>query len=203
MMRFRKKVSSAYLDDPDVKCMLAVKKGDRNAFDDLMRKYYPRILNFAYRFFGNRQLAEDLAQDVFMKVYRSAARYQPHSKFQTWLYTIAKNTCLNELRSHRGQVLSLDEGPHTDGSEVRKELPDPAADPATEFLQKEKEAQVRAAIAYLSEKQKMAVILKRYESFTYAEIAATLDVTEKAVKSLLSRAKVNLKNKLANMIDSD
>ena len=183
--------------------MLAVKKGDRNAFDDLMRKYYPRILNFAYRFIGNRQLAEDLAQDVFMKVYRSAARYQPYSKFQTWLYTIAKNTCLNELRSHRSPVISLDEGPHADDSELRKELPNPVADPATDLLEKEREAQVRAAIDDLSEKQKMAVLLKRYEGFTYAEIAATLDVTEKAVKSLLSRAKVNLKNKLVNVIDSD
>ena len=99
----------------------------------------------------------------------------------------------------RAQVLSLDEGLHTDVSELRKELPDPA----TEFLQKETEAQVRAAINDLSAKQKIAVILKRYEGFTYAEIASALDVTEKAVKSLLSRAKVNLKNKLANIIDSD
>jgi RNA polymerase sigma-70 factor (ECF subfamily) len=180
--------------------MLAVKKGDRNAFDDLMRKYYPRILNFAYRFIGNRQVADDLAQDVFMKVYRSAARYQPHSKFQTWLYTIAKNTCLNELRSHRGPVISLDEGPHVDDSELRKELPNPVADPATDLLQKEREAQVRAAIDDLSEKQKMAVLLKRYEGFTYAEIAATLDVTEKAVKSLLHRAKIALKSKLSDCL---
>ncbi|MGD8667893.1 MAG: sigma-70 family RNA polymerase sigma factor [Desulfobacterales bacterium] len=203
MVRFRKKSQDSYTDDSDVKRMLAVKKGDRHAFDELMRKYYPRILNFAYRFIGNRQLAEDLAQDVFLKVYRSAARYRPRSQFQTWLYTIAKNTCLNELRRNRGQPLSLDEGPHTDGGELRKELPDPTADPATEFLQKEKEAQVRAAIRDLSEKQKIAVILRRYEGFTYTEIAATLDVTEKAVKSLLSRAKVNLKNKLTGLIDPD
>ena len=183
--------------------MLAVQKGDRNAFDDLMRKYYPRILNFAYRFSGSRQLAEDLTQDVFMKVYRSAARYRPRSKFQTWLYTIAKNTCLNELRRKRAQVLSLNEGPRTDGSELSKELPDPAADPATEFLQKETEAQVRAAINDLSAKQKIAVILRRYEGFTYAEIASTLDVTEKAVKSLLSRAKVNLKNALSDIVEPD
>ena len=82
--------------------MLAVKQGDRNAFDDLMRKYYPRILNFAYRFTGSQQLAEDLTQDIFMKAYRSAARYRPRSKFRTWLYTIAKNTCLNELRRKKG-----------------------------------------------------------------------------------------------------
>lgn len=183
--------------------MLAVKKGDRNAFDDLMRKYYPRILNFAYRLINNRQLAEDLTQDVFMKVYNSARRYRPRSKFQTWLYTIAKNTCLNELRRNRGQVVSLDAPLDANVGELSKELPDPGADPATVFLQKEKENQVRAAIHDLSEKQKMAVILRRYENFSYAEIAATLDVTDKAVKSLLSRAKVNLKNKLAGSIDPD
>ena len=183
--------------------MLAVKKGDRNAFDDLMRKYYPRILNLAYRLTGNRQLAEDLTQDVFMKVYKSATRYRPQSKFQTWLYTIAKNTCFNELRRKRWQMVSLDEPVDAKAGELRKELPDPGADPATEFLQKEKENQVWAAVNDLPENQRMAVILRRYENFSYAEIAATLDVTDKAVKSLLSRAKVNLKNKLAGAVDPD
>ena len=183
--------------------MMAVKKGDRDAFDDLMRKYYPRILNFAYRFIGNRQLAEDLTQDVFLKVYNSAARYQPRSKFQTWLYTIAKNTCLNELRRIRGKMLSLDDTVDVKEGELKKELPDPGADPAVEFLQKEKERQVRAAIHELPENQRIAVILKRYEDFTYAEIAATLAVTDQAVKSLLSRAKVNLKNKLTGIIGPD
>ena len=203
MMRFRKKAQNAYIADPDVKRMLAVKKGNRNAFDDLMRKYYPRILNFVYRLIGNRQLAEDLTQDVFMKVFKSAARYRPRAKFQTWLYTIAKNTCLNELRRHREQMVSLDQPGDAHAAELKQALPDPGADPAAEFLQKEKETQVHAAINALSENQRMAVILKRYEDFSYAEIAATLGVTEKAVKSLLSRAKVNLKNKLADIIDPD
>ena len=103
-MRFRKQKDKSYLADPDVECMLKVKKGDRVAFEILMRKYYPRILNFVYRFLGNRQLSEDLTQDVFLKVYKSARRYRPRSKFQTWLYTIAKNSCLNELRRNRRQM---------------------------------------------------------------------------------------------------
>ena len=94
-MKFRKRKTASYLADPDVESMLALKKGDRDAFDILMRKYYPHILNFVYRFLGNRQLAEDLTQDIFMKVYKSARRYRPRSKFKTWLYTIAKITCLN------------------------------------------------------------------------------------------------------------
>ena len=202
-MRFRKKDQKAYLIDSDVQLMLAVQRGDRNAFDDLMRKYYARILNFAYRLIGNRQLAEDVTQDVFMKIYKSAARYQPRSKFQTWLYTIAKNTCLNEMRRYRGQIVSLDEPLYAEAGGLQKEVSDPDADPAAAYLQKETEKQVRAAINELPENQKMAVILKRYENFSYAEIADTLEVTDKAVKSLLSRAKVNLKNKLAGVIDPD
>jgi RNA polymerase sigma-70 factor (ECF subfamily) len=202
-MRFRKQKETSYLADPDVACMLALKKGDRNAFEILMRKYYPRILNFVYRFLGSRQLSEDLAQDVFMKVYKSARRYRPRSQFQTWLYTIAKNTCLNELRRNRGQMESFDEPIASDERVIKKEISDPHADPAGEFLQKEKKALIKAAINDLSENQRLAVILRRYESFSYAEIAATLNVTDKAVKSLLSRAKVNLKNKLAGTVDLD
>ena len=202
-MRFRKQKDTSYSADPDVECMLELKKGDRDAFEILMRKYYPRILNFVYRFLGNRQRAEDLTQDVFMKVYKSARRYRPRSKFQTWLYTIAKNSCLNELRRNRGQMISLDEPIMSHERVLKKEISDPHADPAGELLQKEKKALIQTAIKGLPENQRIAVILRRYESFSYAEIAATLNVTDKAVKSLLSRAKVNLKNKLAATIDLD
>ena len=202
-MRFRKQKQTSYLTDPDVECMLKVKKGDRVAFEILMRKYYPRILNFVSRFLGNRQLSEDLTQDVFLKVYKNARHYRPRSKFQTWLFTIAKNSCLNELRRNRGQMVSLDE-PITFDERVKKtEISDPHADPAGDFLQKEKKALSQAAIDDLPENQRIAVILRRYENFSYVEIAATLNVTDKAVKSLLSRAKVNLRKKLAGIVDPD
>ena len=202
-MRFRKQKETSYLADPDVECMLKVKKGDRVAFEILMHKYYPRILNFVYRFLGNRQLSEDLTQDVFLKVYKSARRYRPRSKFQTWLYTIAKNTCLNELRRNREQLASLDEPVTFDARVPKKEISDPHADPAEEFFQKEKKSLIRAAINDLPGNQRIAVMLRRYENFSYVEIAETLNVTDKAVKSLLSRAKVNLKNKLAGIVDPD
>lgn len=183
--------------------MLALKKGDRSAFEVLMRKYYVRILNFIYRFLGNRQIAEDLTQDVFMKVYKSAFRYRPRSQFQTWLYTIAKNACLNQLRRKRTMLVSLDQTFHAGDNELQKEIADPDANPDRELLQKERAAMIRAAVNALPDNQRMAVILRRYENFSYAQIAATLNVTDKAVKSLLSRAKVNLKNKLANAVDLD
>ena len=138
-----------------------------------------------------------------MKVYKSARRYRPRSKFQTWLYTIAKNTCLNELRRNRGQLVSLDEPITFDERAQKKEISDPHSDPAGEFFQKEKKALIQAAINNLPENQRIAVILRRYENFSYVEIAATMNVTDKAVKSLLSRAKVNLRKKLAGIVDLD
>ena len=202
-MRFLKKKEASYLSDPDVQRMLALKQGDRSAFEALMRKYYPRILNFIYRFIGNRQMAEDLSQDVFMKVYKSAWRYRPRAKFQTWLYTIAKNVCMNELRRKRNLMVSLDDTPGSNENERRKEIADPNSDPGKALLYKEKAALVRAAINDLPENQRMAVILKRYENFSYAQIAATLNITDKAVKSLLSRAKGNLKKILVKTGDLD
>jgi RNA polymerase sigma-70 factor (ECF subfamily) len=202
-MRYWKKKETSYFADPDVQLMLALKKGDRSAFEVLMRKYYARILNFIYRFLGNRQIAEDLTQDVFMKVYKSAFRYRPRSQFQTWLYTIAKNTCLNQLRRKRTMLVSLDQTFHASDNEFRTEIADPDADPDRELLQKERASMIRAAVNALPNNQRMAVILRRYENFSYAQIATTLNVTDKAVKSLLSRAKVNLKNKLANAVDLD
>ena len=183
--------------------MLELKRGDRSAFEALMRKYYPRILNFIYRFISNRQIAEDLSQDVFMKVYKSAWRYRPRSQFQTWLYTIAKNVCLNELRRKRNLMVSLDETHEFGESELRKEIADSGSDPDQDLLQKEKATLIQAAINDLPENQRVAVILKRYENFSYTQIAATLNITDKAVKSLLSRAKGNLKNKLEKIVDLD
>ena len=136
-----------------------------------------------------------------MKVYKSAGRYRPRSQFQTWLYTIAKNGCLNELRRKRNLMVSLDETHESGENELRKEIADPSGDPGKVLFQKEKAALIRAAINDLPENQRIAVILKRYENFSYAQIAETLNVTDKAVKSLLSRAKVNLKNKLTGIID--
>ena len=183
--------------------MLELKQGDRNAFEALMRKYYPRILNFIYRFISSRQLAEDLSQDVFMKVYKSAWRYRPRSQFQTWLYTIAKNVCLNELRRKRNLMVSLDETLKSGENKFSKEIADPVSDPGRALLRKEKAALIQAAINDLPENQRIAVVLKRYENFSYAQIAVTLKITDKAVKSLLSRAKENLRKKLAKTIDLD
>jgi RNA polymerase sigma-70 factor (ECF subfamily) len=196
--------SKVYLTDPDVQAMLKVQKGSKVAFEELMHKYYPRILNFIYRFVGNKNTAEDLTQEVFLRAYNSARRYKPKSKFQTWLYTIAKNIALNELRRSNRTIYSLDAPSGEGDKQIYNEIEDTEiSSPDEQMLQKEKVASIRSAISNLPENQRIAVILRRYEGFSYAEIAATLNVSDKAVKSLLNRAKENLKNRLAKLVNAD
>jgi RNA polymerase sigma-70 factor (ECF subfamily) len=203
MKRYFKK-SNPYLSDPDVQRMLDVQRGSKIAFEALMRHYYPRILNFIYRFVGNQSTAEDLTQEVFMRVYNNARKYRPKSGFQTWIYTIAKNVALNDLRRGRRLTFFPDEPADGDGHKIYKESEDlKVISPDEKIIQKEKAVRIRAAISKLPENQKIALILRRYEEFSYAEIAATLNVSDKAVKSLLSRAMQNLKNRLAGQTEAD
>ncbi len=195
-MLFQDKINP-YLSDPDVCLMLEFQRGDQASFEALMHKYYPRLLNFIHRFVGQREIAEDLTQEVFMKVYQAVSAYRPQSKFQTWIYTIAKNISLNELRRNRGSVVSLDEPFSSQEGELKRDVEDPSgARPDEDLLRQETMRAVRQAIHALPENQRMAVILRRYEQFSYEEIAQTMRVSVEAVKSLLSRAKENLKEKL-------
>lgn len=181
--------------------MIEFQKGKKISFEILLQKFYPRILNFIYRYVGSRQTAEDLTQEVFIKVYHSAASYKPQSKFQTWIYTIAKNISLNELRRLSRPMVHLDQSvPHQDG-ETKFQLEDTrAAAPGDDLLAKEKTDVIRNAVAQLPEHQRTAVILRRYEDFSYEEIAKAMNTSVKAVKSLLSRAKANLRIKLSHLI---
>lgn len=183
--------------------MLEFQKGSKSAFETLMQNYYPRVLNFVYRFVGNTEIAEDLAQEVFLRVFKYGPRYKPESKFQTWLYTIAKNLSLNELRKNKDFIASLDE-PATFGNEdMQKQIDNPERSGVDEeLIRKEKAMVIRQAINGLPENQRLAVILRRYDNFSYAEISETLGVSDKAVKSLLSRAKVNLRRRLSGLVNS-
>jgi RNA polymerase sigma-70 factor (ECF subfamily) len=187
-----------YLSDPDVGLMLAFQGGDKASFESLMRKYFPRLLNFIYRYVNDREAAEDLAQEVFIRVYKSGPRYKPQSKFQTWLFTIARNLSLNELKRHKYRTVSLDETFSSEDGELKRQVADPGSEsPQEDILRKERVAAVKAAIRELPESQRVAVLLRRHEQFSYAEIARTMNVSIKAVKSLLSRAKENLRTHLA------
>ena len=192
-----------YTSDPDVILMLEFQKGDKASFEKLMEKYYKRILNFAYRFTRNEGTAEDLTQEVFIKVYYAGASYRPQAKFQTWLYTIAKNTCLNEMRRNQHKDVSLNETFESEESELKRQVADEKIEnPSTGLLRKEVATEVKDAIHSLPENQRTAVILKRYENLSYKNIAKTMNCSVKAVKSLLNRAKENLKEKLSPFIDT-
>ncbi|MBN1869102.1 MAG: sigma-70 family RNA polymerase sigma factor [Candidatus Omnitrophica bacterium] len=163
-----------------------------------MHKYFPRLLNFIYRYVSDRETAEDLTQEVFIRVYKSGPHYRPQSKFQTWLFTIARNLSLNELRRNKHKAVSLDEAYSTEKGKIKPQWEDPnSVSPDEDMLRREKAAAVKAAIDSLPESQRVAVLLRRYEQFSYEEIAQTMKLSSKAVKSLLSRAKENLKAKLA------
>ena len=183
--------------------MLEFQKGNKTSFEKLMEKHYKRILNLIYRFVGNNEIAEDLTQEVFIKVYKSAASYKPQAKFHTWLYQIAKNVSLNELRKHKRQAVSLEETFETEDGELIKQVADTKiANPHEDALQKETIEIVKEAIDALPENQRLAVILRRYENLSYEDIAKTMNCSLKAVKSLLNRAKENLKEKLSPFVDS-
>ncbi|MCK4882318.1 MAG: sigma-70 family RNA polymerase sigma factor [Candidatus Omnitrophica bacterium] len=129
---------------------------------------------------------------------KAGLSYKPQSKFQTWVFTIARNLSLNELRRNKYKTVSLDATFSSDDGELKRQVEDPnSASPDDEVLLREKAAAVKAAIDDLPENQRVAVLLRRYEQFSYEEIARTMNVSSKAVKSLLSRARESLKNKLS------
>lgn len=198
---FSSEEPNQYLSDPDVCLMLAFQKGDKGSFETLMKKYYARVQNFICRFVGNKNVAEDLTQEVFIRVYKKVSFYRPKGKFQTWLYEIAKNISLNELRKNKRVIISLDESIEGDDNEMKRQITDPNSScPDKDILEKETQEVVKEAINALPPNQRMAVILRRYEDFSYGDIAKTMNCSPEAVKSLLSRARVTLKEKLHNYL---
>jgi len=176
--------------DPDIELMLRFQGGDGRAFEELVRRHSRGVLNLVYRYLGHAASAEDAAQDVFVKVYRARKKYQPKAKFSTWLYRIAVNHCLNEIRSRRAQPASA--------APINDLLEEPSATPPdAQLRQQELRRDVKEAIDALPENQRMAVILSRYQEMSYEEIAAAMDLSIEAVKSVLFRAKENLKLRLA------
>ena len=192
--------SDPYLSDPDVVLMLEFQKGSARSFEALLIKYYPRVLNFIARFGIDPHTAEDLTQEVFLKVYNYAPQYRPRAKFQTWLLTMVRNAALNAVRDQRKNAFSLDEGHETEEGAMGHQTAHPDQKNAREeLIDREKAKAIQEAIHALPENQRWAVLLKRYENMSYEEIAQTMNCSEKAVKSLLNRAKESLAVSLAKI----
>jgi RNA polymerase sigma-70 factor (ECF subfamily) len=194
------------LRDPDVRLMLQVRDDEAGAFADLVGRYRHRLVAVMHHLTGNAEEAEDLAQEVFLRVYRARKKYHPRCKFSTWLFTIANNLALNCLRARqRKPVVPLagrDSGPL--GPRPAEQLVrDPGTGPVQRVQQEEMAAQVRRALEGLNERQRVAVVLNKFEDMNYAEIAEVMGLTVKAVKSLLSRARMNLRAALSGYIYMD
>jgi RNA polymerase sigma-70 factor (ECF subfamily) len=194
------------LRDPDVRLMLQVRADEPGAFAELVGRYQHRLVAIMNHLVGNADEGEDLAQEVFLRVYRARRKYHPRSKFSTWLFTIANNLALNCLRARqRKPVVPLavhDSGPL--GPRPAEQLaPDPGTGPMQKVEKAELAAQVRHALAGLNERQRMAVVLNKFEDMNYAEIAEVMGLTTKAVKSLLSRARMNLRAALLGYVCMD
>jgi RNA polymerase sigma-70 factor (ECF subfamily) len=186
----------------DAEVMLRAGSDDDAAFEYLVCKYHRPIIAFMYRMCHSQALAEELAQEVFLRVYRSRKSYAAEAKFTTWLYRIATNLGVNHARDHKiersGKMVSLDEPDQETGA-----VPDVAdASPNAEqsILRKERLGAIKRRVLALPEKQRTAVLMHKYQGMDYREIAATLKLSESATKSLLFRAYETLRGQLKDFI---
>lgn len=184
--------------DPDTELMLRVKKGDEAAFEELVDKYKQPVLNVVYRILRDATEAEDLAQNVFVQVFKSADRYRVEAKFSTWLFTIARNLCLNELRRRsRHPADSLEAAGDTQEDHPARQFEDKASVSAPDqLLREELTAKVEDALASLPENQRTAILLFKEKEMSYDEISRILDCSLSATKSLIHRGREALKQKL-------
>jgi RNA polymerase sigma-70 factor (ECF subfamily) len=185
--------------DPDADLMLRVKRGDHAAFAELVDKYKQPVMNLVYRFLRDATEAEDLAQNVFVQVYKSAPRYEVSARFSTWLFTITRNLCLNEIRRRsRHPADSLDASAPSDSDDLpTRQLEDQKTTlPTASLLQGELERKVDEAIAALPETQRTAMLLCRRDDLSYEEIAKVIGCSLSATKSLIHRGRETLKQKL-------
>ena len=189
-------------EDDDVKLMLRFQKGEHEAFVELVNRNAPKVNTLIYRFLGDPGQVEDLTQEVFLRVYRTARRYTPTAKFSTWLYRIAANLSFNVLRAkRRGQPMQLDTAHSEDGEPFYRDVPDERLMPPHDRLDAEElRGKVAEAINQLPENQKVAIILNKYEHKSYDDVAAILNCSTMAVKSLLSRARSNLRQSLMRYV---
>jgi len=175
--------------DPDAALMLRAKDGDMAAFEELVEKYKQPLLNLMFRMLHDLSEAEDLAQTVFIRVFQSASRYEPSAKFSTWIYTIARHLCLNEIRRRsRHPAVSLDSSQDDDEEAAPRQFEDQRSSTAPQaMLHTELEAKIQQALDQLPEKQRLAVLLCRQDELSYEQIADILGLSLSATKSLIHR----------------
>jgi RNA polymerase sigma-70 factor (ECF subfamily) len=180
--------------------MLDVKAGDDASFDLLLQKYRTPLVNFLYRMVRDAATAEDLAQEVFLRVYRARKQYSPSAKFTTWLFRIATNLALNSVRDNRYKRMQVSLDAPAEEDEAPVQLPGREMRIDEHMVERDRAQIIRRAVAALPEKQRVAVLLHKYEEMDYGEIAKILECSESALKSLLFRAYETLRVQLAPLV---
>ena len=189
-------------DDTDEHLMLRVGRGERAAFDEIVRRYSRKMVNVAYQIVGEREQAEDIAQETFLRAYKSAARYTEMAKFSTWLYTIAINLCRNELRRRKFRPYSLEEmAEREDEGKLRVDIADERSKPDSDLERKETVRNVQRAIAMVPEKFRVPMVLRDIQDLSYEEIGAMLKLPEGTVKSRINRGRLRVKQILAPIVE--
>jgi RNA polymerase sigma-70 factor, ECF subfamily len=187
----------------DVQLMLDVKAGDEQSFELLLRKYRTPLVNFLFRMVRDRAVAEDLAQEVFLRVYRARQEYAPSAKFTTWMFRIATNLALNSVRDNRRRQMEISMDQTVDNGEDEQramEVPDKTPTVEQELVARSRAEMILKAVHSLPEKQRAAVLLHKYQELDYDEIARVLECSESALKSLLFRAYETLRVELAPLV---
>ena len=188
---------SGYLRDPEVQLMLRAKEGDDAAFTQLVKAYQDRLTNIFFHLVSSKEAAEDLAQDVFLRIYRARHGYQPTARFSTWLFRIANNLASNSRRSKgRRKEVNLagsESGPLGVRPQEQLAVEKSGLMPARQLDKQELQAVVQKAMETLNERQRLAVLLNKYEDMSYEDIGEAMEMSAAAVKSLLSRARENLR----------
>jgi RNA polymerase sigma-70 factor (ECF subfamily) len=199
------RAAARWAEDPEVKLMLRVQRGDPAAFSQLVARYWSQVFGRFYRRLGDRQEAEDLTQDVFLRLYRYRDRYQPRAKFATWLYHITQNVARNAVRSRRRHPClslgSMDPG-NSDELATEVSLADRGDSPSRPMERAEVARAVRSALSGLGRRQRRALELHQFDDRTYVQVAEELDMSPKAAKSLLYRARNQLRVILSPLVGS-
>ena len=183
----------------DAQLMLRVREGDDTSFALLLNKHRRPVVHFLYRMVQNQAVSEELAQEVFLRVYRSRERYEPTAKFTTWLYRICTHVALNSIRDGKNlkSLKSLDDGP-IEGREIQVDDGKPTSE--QDLLNQARLREIRQAVEALPGKQRAAVLMHKFEEMDYASIARALECSESALKSLLFRAYETLRGRLAHLV---
>lgn len=183
--------------DSDAALMVAFQHGNSEAFDQLLDKYHKPIVNFIYKIVNNSAEAEELAQEVFLRIYKARHGYEPRARFAAWIYRIATNLILKEAdRKRRMRFWTRNNNSHEDSAAEEERLRDPEPDAERQLVSSELGIVIRRAISSLPRNERVALVLRRYEDLSYKEIAGIMDCTEAAVKTYIHRGKLHVRDRI-------